>query len=91
MGVNHGSAVSLRIKRQGKTRAKSLDLKRYTGFGASPMPFSMPERHFHKDLFHGRINEECSGIKDNFKDNAAGYGLDVPVEWDSICPSGPTG
>ena len=29
MGVNHGSAVSLRIKREVKIRAKLLDLKRY--------------------------------------------------------------
>jgi hypothetical protein len=32
MGVNHGSAVSLRIKRQAKIEAKSLDLKRYNNF-----------------------------------------------------------
>jgi hypothetical protein len=71
-----------------KIEAKSLVLKRYKGFGAL-QPFSIPERHFHKDLFHWRINEECSGIKDN-KNNAAGYGLDVPVEWGNICPSEPT-
>jgi hypothetical protein len=34
MGVNHGSAVSLRIKRQPKIMAKSLDLKRYNNFFA---------------------------------------------------------
>jgi hypothetical protein len=34
MGVNHGSAVSLRIKRQAKIVAKSLDLKRYNNFSA---------------------------------------------------------
>jgi hypothetical protein len=32
MGINHGSAVSLRIKRQVKIEAKSLDLKRYSNF-----------------------------------------------------------
>jgi hypothetical protein len=32
MGVNHGSVVSLRIKRQAKIIAKSLDLKRYNNF-----------------------------------------------------------
>jgi hypothetical protein len=32
MGVNHGSAVSLRIKRHVNIRAKSLDLKRYNNF-----------------------------------------------------------
>ena len=34
MGVNHGSVVSLRIKRQAKIIAKSLDLKRYNNFFA---------------------------------------------------------
>lgn len=32
MGVIHGSAVSLRIKRQAEIEAKSLDLKRYNNF-----------------------------------------------------------
>lgn len=32
MGVNNGSAAFFRIKRRGKIRAKSLDLKRYNNF-----------------------------------------------------------